>query len=289
MFSFAAVIDVCPNECVLFYGEHKALETCPTCASQRYKRNGAAEKQAYYFSIQRTLEKFWQLPEFRENLTYHHEQRLNTLKEAEDTGSETTQMRDIWDSSAWIKQYIHPCRDLDKDPCPDVNHETCYNPQNVALCLSTDGTPPFKKGEQNYSLWPVNLMVMNLPHELRTSFKYTITTAILPGPQQPKDLNMFLEPITDELLHMWRTGFHLSSDSESSSCSARGSEDNEDVGENIKGILIFAATDHKAAVKVYFIFLWACFSFNLTCFMVLDVGYSGCRIQDFRVPHLQRV
>ncbi|EUC58182.1 transposase family Tnp2 protein, partial [Rhizoctonia solani AG-3 Rhs1AP] len=65
------------------------------------------------------------------------------------------------------------------------------------LGLSTDGVGPFKTQKQQ--CWPLILINYSLPPSIRTHLENILCLSVIPGPQSPKELNTFLEPLIDEL------------------------------------------------------------------------------------------
>ncbi|CAH9132283.1 unnamed protein product [Cuscuta epithymum] len=86
---------------------------------------------------------------------------------------------------------------------PDFDSE----PQNVRLGLSTDGFNPFGNMSLSYSMWPVVVVVYNLPPWLCTKDPYKLLTLLIPGPSSHgKDIDVFLRPLIDELKELWSEG-----------------------------------------------------------------------------------
>ena len=45
---------------------------------------------------------------------------------------------------------------------------------------------------------------MNLPRSIRNKQENILLAGLIPGPQEPEhDLNSFLEPLVEDLLHFW--------------------------------------------------------------------------------------
>ncbi len=66
------------------------------------------------------------------------------------------------------------------------------NPNNLALSLSTDGVPLFKSSK--ISLWPVFLVILNLPREIRMNAENIILCGLWVGPCKPL-MSVLLQPI----------------------------------------------------------------------------------------------
>ncbi|CEL62957.1 hypothetical protein RSOLAG1IB_12611 [Rhizoctonia solani AG-1 IB] len=78
-----------------------------------------------------------------------------------------------------------------------LDHRFFSNNTDIALGLSTDGVGPFKTRKQQ--CWPLILINYNLPPSIRTRLENILCLGVIPGPQSPKELNTFLEPLIDEL------------------------------------------------------------------------------------------
>jgi hypothetical protein len=78
------------------------------------------------------------------------------------------------------------------------------DPRNVRVGLATDGFTPFNSNAAPYSCWPVITIPYNLPPSLCMKDEYVFFTLIIPGPDNPgKCLNMFMQPLIDELHDLW--------------------------------------------------------------------------------------
>nr|GEY20485.1 hypothetical protein [Tanacetum cinerariifolium] len=80
-------------------------------------------------------------------------------------------------------------------------------PRNVRLGLYADGFSPFGISSSNYSCWPVVVTPYNLPPWMCMKIPYIFLTITIPGPHSPKrNIDVFLEPIIDELIGLWKDG-----------------------------------------------------------------------------------
>ncbi|GKC29203.1 hypothetical protein Tco_1036497 [Tanacetum coccineum] len=80
-------------------------------------------------------------------------------------------------------------------------------PRNVRLGLCTDGFTPFGMSSTSYSCWPVIVTPYNLPPWLCMKIPYMFLTLIIPGPHSPKkNIDVFLQPLIDELYVLWKDG-----------------------------------------------------------------------------------
>lgn len=82
--------------------------------------------------------------------------------------------------------------------------EEAFKHRYVALALSTDGVLVFKSSK--YSIWPVFLMINEIPIEFR--FKSLITCGIWFGKTDP-DMTIFLNPLVDRLHELADQGINV--------------------------------------------------------------------------------
>ncbi|XP_042960740.1 uncharacterized protein LOC122295688 [Carya illinoinensis] len=81
------------------------------------------------------------------------------------------------------------------------------DPRNVRLRLASDGFTPFNNLAKPHSIWPVILVPYNLPPWSCMKDQFFITSLIIPGPRSPgNDIDVYLQPLVDELLGFWENG-----------------------------------------------------------------------------------
>lgn len=78
----------------------------------------------------------------------------------------------------------------------------CGDPRGLSLSLCTDGVNPFAKEKVSYSMWPIVLPVLNLPHHLQMLAGSLLLMGIIPGKSEPQNVDPYLEPLVDELHQM---------------------------------------------------------------------------------------
>ncbi|GKB79604.1 transposon, En/Spm-like protein [Tanacetum coccineum] len=82
--------------------------------------------------------------------------------------------------------------------------------RNVRLGLCTDGFTPFGMSPTTYSCWPVIVTPYNLPPWMCMKIPYMFSTLIILGPHSPKNnIDVFLEPLIDELIQLWSDGVDI--------------------------------------------------------------------------------
>ena len=61
---------------------------------------------------------------------------------------------------------------------------------------------PFSKEKTSYSMWPIVLSLLNLPINIRTKPSSLFLVGIIPGKREAKNVDPYLELVTDELLDL---------------------------------------------------------------------------------------
>ncbi|KAL6191518.1 hypothetical protein ACLB2K_037908 [Fragaria x ananassa] len=78
------------------------------------------------------------------------------------------------------------------------------NPRNLRFGLATDGFNPFSNLSSTHSLWPVILVIYNLPPNVCMSSENLMLSLLIPGPKQPgNDIDVYLQPLIDDLKLLW--------------------------------------------------------------------------------------
>ncbi|XP_071712201.1 uncharacterized protein [Rutidosis leptorrhynchoides] len=188
-----------PNDCMLYRNEDKDLHQCKVCGSSRYKRgkptdnvdsdvskNGPPAKLLWYLPIIPRLKKLFANEKDAKLLRWHAEDRKNDGK-----------MRHVADSHQW--------KNFDKD-FEEFGDEI----RNIRFGLSSDGINPFRDLSSRHSTWPVLLCIYSLPPWLCMKRKYIMMSLFIQGPKQPgNDIDIYLQPLVDEMMELWSTGIHV--------------------------------------------------------------------------------
>lgn len=186
-------IHACPNNCMLYHGERENEESCHICKSSRWvtsKKKGAlgqcangkkkASKVFRYFPLIPRLQRIFATEKTSKDTRWHAEERTKDGK-----------LRHPADAQAW-KEFDALFPDFTSDP------------RNIRLGLASDGFNPFGMASSRHSTWPVILVPYNLPPWLCMKQSNFILSMIIPGPKGPgKDIDVYLEPLVDELIHLW--------------------------------------------------------------------------------------
>ncbi|XP_022850555.1 uncharacterized protein LOC111372431 [Olea europaea var. sylvestris] len=187
-------IHACVNDCCLFRKDLEDLETCPKCASSRWKVNertkkiqkGIPAKVLRHFPIIPRFRRMFRSPDKAEQLTWHLTHK-----------SQDGKMRHPVDSLAWER--------IDQK-WPHFASE----PRNLKLGLSSDGFNPFGDLSSRYSCWLVILVIYNLPSWVCMSKENLLLTLLIPGPKQPgNDIDVYLQPLIEDLKELWNIGVDI--------------------------------------------------------------------------------
>ena len=84
-----------------------------------------------------------------------------------------------------------------------TNDRFFSSPENLALSVFTDGVPLFKSSP--VSLWPVYLVILNLPAKVRMKSQNVILCGLWVGPIKPV-MKLLLEPIMTHLRRLCSVG-----------------------------------------------------------------------------------
>lgn len=171
-------IDVCQDNCMLFWKDSANLENCLFCKKDRYRptqksgKKKVAYNQMFYLPVGDRLKRLYQSNNTARDMRWHAEHSMN--------GGE---MCHPSDGEAWK----HFC---------EVYPEFASESRNIYLGLCTDGFNPFGMSGHNYSLWPVILTPYNMPPEMCMKQEFLFLTILVPGPNHPKrSLDIFLQPL----------------------------------------------------------------------------------------------
>ncbi|XP_074337048.1 uncharacterized protein LOC141674227 [Apium graveolens] len=183
-------IDACVNDCMLFYKENSEKTHCDICDEGRYKAQKDSMKTLIpkkilrYFPLTLRLQRLFMSEKTAKCMTWHH------------------------DRAAVEGQLSHP---VDGDEWKQFNHRFprfAKETRNVRIGLASDGFDPFRDAHaRDYTVWPVIIVVYNLPPSMCTKAPYIFMPLLIPGPNDPtKDFHVYLRPLIDELKMLWCTG-----------------------------------------------------------------------------------
>ncbi|XP_060968549.1 uncharacterized protein LOC115708932 [Cannabis sativa] len=180
-------IHACPNDCILFRNEFVLAKHCPVCKCSRWKLNdngkekeGIPAKLLWYIPPIPRFKRLFRNTEHAKSLVWHDDKRIKDGK-----------MRHPADSPSW--------KNID-----DMYPKIASDPRNLRLGLSADGINPHSSMSSNYSCWPVNLVIYNLPPWLCMKRKFVMLSLLISGPKQHgNDIDVYLAPLVDDLKQLW--------------------------------------------------------------------------------------
>ncbi|XP_013654353.2 uncharacterized protein LOC106359158 [Brassica napus] len=181
-------IDVCEDNCMLFWKEDKDLVVCRFCGKDRYHQNhGKGKKRPkqrmFYMPITERLKRLYQLEETAAQMRWHAEHE-----------SPEGEMHHPSDGAAW-KHF--------NKVYPDFTEES----RNIYLGLATDGFNPVGMSGEAHSVWPVIVTPYNLPLGMCMKREYFFLSVLVPGPRHPKkSIDIYLQPLIEELQSLWSHG-----------------------------------------------------------------------------------
>ncbi|XP_033148227.1 uncharacterized protein LOC103868691 isoform X1 [Brassica rapa] len=181
------VIDVCIDNCMIYWREDENQDNCKFYEKPRYHdmsgRVPVPYKRIWYFPLTERLKRLYQSERTAQPMRWHAEH-----------STDDGQIRHPSDAKGW-KHF--------QSTYPEFAHER----RNVYLGLCTDGFNPFGKHGRQYSLWPVIMTPYNLPPSLCMRREFLFFSILVPGPEHLKrSLDVFLQPLIYELQQLWTHG-----------------------------------------------------------------------------------
>ncbi|QRV74283.1 Transposase family tnp2 [Ceratobasidium sp. AG-Ba] len=181
------LIECCVNSCLAFTGSNDALDACPHCFQSRYKINpatGAAVpcRTFQYLPLIPRLVQMYRDPRTAHTLGYRVRRQ-----------SSPNNYADIFDGAHY--KALKQRRVMTEHK--RFQHRYFSSDTDIALGLATDGFGPFKTRKQ--SCWPLLVFNYNLPPSIRYHLDNMLCLGVIPGPNEPKELDSFLHPLVREL------------------------------------------------------------------------------------------
>jgi hypothetical protein len=180
-------IDVCPDNCMLFWKEHANEKKCLECGQSRFieimTQDGEkvtteiAQKQFRYFPITPRLKWLFISKKTARRMRWHKEGiRENDRVMGHPSDGETWKVLDRFDTNF------------------------ASDARNVRLELATNGFGPFSTNFAPYSYWPIFDVPYNLSPSLCMKFEFMFLCLIVPGLEAPVPrINVMLKLLIEEL------------------------------------------------------------------------------------------
>jgi hypothetical protein len=182
-----AKIDVCKDNCMIFYKEHKNETKCLKCGKSRFVEvinedsekmtTDVAHKQLRYMPLTPRMKWLFISKKIARHMRWHKEgARENDQVMVHPSDSEAWKALDNFDL------------DFTRDA------------RNVHIGLATDRFTPYNSSTASYSCWPIFAIPYNLPPSLCMKYEYMFLCLIVPGPDHPGPrINVMLKPLINEL------------------------------------------------------------------------------------------
>jgi hypothetical protein len=182
----ALKFDCCTNSCTCYApDEYQSLEQCPYCSEPRRDAAGKSRKQYSTIPLVPILLALVEAGPTAKHMGYQSRFRPNPNK-----------VSDVYDGDRYKSMCTTPVT-INGHPLP---HNFFSDHRDIALGLATDGFAPFKK--RQVTAWPILLVNYNLPPSLRFRREYLICVGCIPGPNKPRDIDLFLWILVMELLRL---------------------------------------------------------------------------------------
>ena len=114
-------------------------------------------------------------------------------------------LMDVYDAAIW-KHFATADIMVDKKE-QQVSLLQKATPFNLAFALCVDWFQPF--GNTTHSTGVVQLIILNLPREVRYKKENIIVYSTIPGPSEPTSMMPIMKRLIDELLHLWNNGMDV--------------------------------------------------------------------------------
>ncbi|XP_037451250.1 uncharacterized protein LOC119321825 isoform X3 [Triticum dicoccoides] len=173
-------IDVCKNNCMLYYKDNEHKEKCEICGTSRYEegQNKVPRKVLRYLPLKDRLQRLYAHEEIAKHMQSH-------------SRSNSDKMVHPIDGEAW--------QGYDKE-FPEFAEDR----RNVRLVIAGDGFTPYKLNAAPYTCWPIFIAPLNLPPGILLKPEYIFLSLVIPGPEHPgKKLSALMQPLADELMQLW--------------------------------------------------------------------------------------
>lgn len=150
-------IAACPNDCMLFWGENKNMENCEVCGSSKWVETEMDNVHVDHESVSETIKK----KKFAKILRYFP--LIPRLQRLFMSSKTSTDMR--WHAGDHTKdrKLRHPVDAKAWKSFDERYPDFAEDPRNVKLGLASNGFNPYEQASNGYSIWPVVLVVYNLP------------------------------------------------------------------------------------------------------------------------------
>jgi len=190
-------IPACRNDCMLLWKDNKDLDSCTVCGEFKWKADTHIDEDGEVISsrkkrLVKMLRWFPLIPQLQRLFMSEHTAPYMRWHVEGRTRDDV--LRHQADGEAWISfDILHP--------------DFMADSRNVRLGLTADGFNPFGNMSTSHSTWPVMLVLYNLPPWMCMKQMSFILSLVILGPSSlGTDIDVYLQPLIDELLELWNVG-----------------------------------------------------------------------------------
>lgn len=185
------IYDCCVNSCICFTGEFDLLTICPLCEEPRYDRRQKARNRFRYIPIIPRLQAMFRDQEVIKLLLYRFQRQ-----------ADPNQIDDVWDGTI-LRELLNKYVAIDGQIQGYLYGEL---DTDIFLAFTCDGISIHKgigarRSQTEYACFPLELIILNLPPEIRTQDRFVYSLGVIPGPHEPKHLDSFCWPFYLECVH----------------------------------------------------------------------------------------
>ncbi|CCO36838.1 hypothetical protein BN14_10984 [Rhizoctonia solani AG-1 IB] len=156
------------------------------CKEPRFDSKGRPQQCFEYLPMNPRLLGFFKNPEMIEKMYYR---------------ARYTQEEGAMDDYIDAKRYKKLAKSNIVIDGKDLGVQYFSGSRDMAYAVMTDGVKIFEQAHQEASTcWPIMAVNLNLPASDRCKLQNLIPLGVIPGPNQPKDFDLFLEPFVEEAL-----------------------------------------------------------------------------------------
>ena len=173
---------VCPNDCIIYRKQYENKVSCPVCKSSRYDIDGkTALRNFSYYPITPRIRRMVLTKNICELLTSHLSHH----------SVDPFIQKDIQESKVWKEKWFGS-----NGMFADVDI-------GIVLSLCLDGVNPFNHQHVKYSMWPIELAILNFPPPLRKTSAGIMIGGVIPakGVKEP-EADVYMEILVEELLSL---------------------------------------------------------------------------------------
>jgi hypothetical protein len=184
-------IDVCKDNCMIFYKEHRDETKCLKCGKLRFIEvvNEDGEK----VTMKTTHKQLRYMP-----LTPRMKRLFISKKTA---GHMRWHKKGVCENDHVM---VHPSDSEAWKTLDDFDADFTRDARNVLIGLATTGFSLCNTSAASYSCWPIFAILYNLPPTLCMKYEYMFLCLFILGLHHPRtNINVMLKPLIEESKQLW--------------------------------------------------------------------------------------